>query len=281
MSGLDTATGANLKDDELRQLLLHIQKNHNYDFTRYAIPSLKRRIERILTIYEINTVQEIIRRLGEDSFFFSRFLTEVTVGVTEMFRDPQVWELMRDEVLPFLSRLPEIKIWHAGCSTGEEVFSMAIMLKEAGLLHKTQLMATDINLNSLEVARQGVYSHRKIELYERNYLAYQGKESFLDYFKTVNENFGVIDELKERVTFVHHNLVSGEAPGSFNLIVCRNVLIYFDQELQDVVLQKFMDSLSKGGYLVLGNYESLIWCSGVDKFDIVSKYFNVMQKVTG
>jgi chemotaxis protein methyltransferase CheR len=192
-----------------------------------------------------------------DGNYFNRMVEEITVNVTEMFRDPLFYKVMRDEILPIVGTKPFIRIWHAGCSTGEEVYSMAILLREANLLHKTLLYATDINPAVLESAKNGVFPLRMMKEYSENYRTSGGKKDFSMYY-TANYGHAKFDEtLSQRMVFSQHNLVSDRSFNEFDLILCRNVLIYFDKELQDRALLLFDESLARLGFLALGTKESI------------------------
>ncbi len=196
---------------------------------------------------------------------------EITVNVTEMFRDPQLYKVLREEILPALRTKPFIRIWHAGCSTGEEVYSMAIMLSEENLLSKSLIYATDINQTVLEAAKNGVFPLRLMKEYAENYRNSGGKKDFSEYY-TANYGLAKFDKiLSEKMIFSQHNLVSDRSFNEFDLILCRNVMIYFDKDLQERALQLFDDSLAKLGYLVLGTKETI-------KFTSVNKKYEPFKK---
>lgn len=230
---------------------------YGYDFTQYARTSLKRRINRLAELDKFSRFSDFRDRLRSDPAYMRRFVQELTVNVTEMFRDPTFFRTLRTEVLPVLAAKPFIRIWHAGCSTGEEVFSMAILLHEAGLLHKTLLYATDLNPEVLEAARKGIFSLASMKQYSENYQLSGGIGDFSEYY-TAQYGFAKFSEmLSERMVLSVHNLVSDRSFNEFDLIMCRNVLIYFDKQLQQRVLTLFDDSLGRLGYLALGAKETL------------------------
>jgi chemotaxis protein methyltransferase CheR len=193
----------------------------------------------------------------------------MSVTVTDMFRDPDFFSQLRDKLFPVLRTYPFIKIWHAGCATGEEVYSLAIFLKEAGLYDRSQIYATDYNNHSLAVAQEGIYPLKRIPQYQENYSRAGGVSSFSDYYHACYGAAKMNEELKSNVIFANHNLVSDGVFGEMQLVVCRNVLIYFDQKLQDSVLGLLGDSLCRHGFLCLGSKESL-------RFSAVQKRFGAL-----
>jgi chemotaxis protein methyltransferase CheR len=189
--------------------------------------------------------------------YLKRFVEEITVNVTEMFRDPTFYSVLRNKVIPELAVKPFIRIWHAGCSTGEEVYSMAILLCEAGLLHKSLLYATDINPGVVERASSGIFALSHMRGYSENYIASGGRRDFSDYYTAQYDKVIFRDDLREKMIYATHNLVSDSSFNEFQLILCRNVLIYFDKELQARVLDLFDKSLEPHGFLALGSKETL------------------------
>lgn len=234
---------------------------YGYDFTGYSQASFKRRLERIYMLNNFSGFTEFRSRLLHDPSYFEFAVTEISVNVTEMFRDPSFYRTLREKIVPVLATYPLIRIWHAGCSTGEEVYSMAIILQEAGLLHKSLLYATDINPHVVDKARKGIFQNANMQLYSRNYHAAGCEGEFSSYY-SANYNFVKFDEkLSSRMIFSTHNLVSDHSFNSFQLILCRNVLIYFEKELQSRVLNLFDKSLDRLGFLALGSKESLRFSS--------------------
>lgn len=265
---------------DLRKITEIVKEKYNYDFTNYAMSSFRRRILRILELYKFSSPDILIRRLQDDPAFFNEFISEITVNVTEMFRDPSFWRVLRDQIIPsILLNHNTISIWHAGCSSGEEVFSMAILLKEMGILNKAKIIATDIDKVILERAKQGHYSIKNMELNEKNYIRFEGQKNFTDYFKEVNGKAVMDKSLVENVSFREHDLVQGIVFNKFDLILCRNVMIYFNQSLQNEVLKKLHESLFKYGYLIIGSKESLIWCEISNKFIVVNNEEKIYKKI--
>lgn len=257
--------------DELIEILLSdVLEVYGYDFTGYSRASLKRRILRLYEMDKFVSFAEYRYKIRTEPGYFKRFLEEITINVTEMFRDPAFYKTLRNEILPRLGTYPFIRIWVAGCSTGEEAYSVAIFLKELNLLHKSLIYATDINSEVLATAGQAMIPLNKIKLYTENYIAAGGSEHFIDYY-TANYSLGKLkDELKSKIIFSTHNLVTDNSFNEFQLILCRNVLIYFDRPLQNKVFELFNNSLEKFGYLALGTKETL-------EFSIVAKNFERLK----
>lgn len=265
---------------DLRRITELVKEQYRYDFTNYAMSSFRRRILRIMELYKFGSADLLIKRLKDDKSFFDEFIAEITVNVTEMFRDPPFWRELRENVIPnILLNHNTISIWHAGCSSGEEVFSMAILLKELGILDKAKIIATDIDKVILEKAKKGHYSMKNMELNEKNYIRFEGKNNFKDYFKEENGKAVMDKSLIQNVSFREHDLVQGVVFNKFDLILCRNVMIYFNQNLQNEVLKKHHESLFKYGYLVIGSKESLIWCEIANKFIVVNNEEKIYKKI--
>lgn len=268
-----------VKDEELDLLLDELFRSYGYDFTNYARASLKRRVSRLMIIDRFPSFAELLYRIRQDPAYLTRMVEELTVNVTEMFRDPQVFKTIREEVLPILATHPFIRIWHAGCATGEEVYSMAILLDEANLLHKSLLYATDLNPTAIENIRKGVFPISEMKQYSENYILSGGKHDFSKYY-TAKYNWAKFDDrLKAKMIVATHNLVSDRSFNEFVLIFCRNVLIYFDKQLQDNVLTLFDDSLEKLGFLVLGSKENLRFSPIARKFKQLENRERIWRKV--
>ncbi len=250
-------------------------KKYRLDLSSYATASLDRRLERFLSLYEFNSAEALTERLLGDASFFDHFVKEITVNTTEMFRDPACWQALRNTVLPVLNELPTIRIWHAGCSSGEEVYSMAIMLREEGLYEKARLVATDLNKEVIATAAAGCYSLKSMPLNADNYLKAGGKASLADYYKTEGHQAVMDPTLLSHVRFLKHDLSTGAAFSKFDLILCRNVIIYFNKELQEKVFSLFSQSLFKRGVLVIGKKETLNYFSGYRAF----AEFNATEKI--
>lgn len=246
-----------IEDEDIELLLTDLFELHGYDFTSYSRASLKRRINRLYSLDKFPSFAELRYRVRTDTSYLKRFVEEITVNVTEMFRDPAFYLSLRNDILPILGTKPFIRIWHAGCSTGEEVYSMAILLKEAGLLKKSLLYATDLNPTVLEKVRRGIFPMNQMKQYSESYIASGGEMDFSDYYTANYGQAKFNGELSEKIIISTHNLVSDSSFNEFDLILCRNVLIYFDKDLQDRVLRLFDSSLGSLGYLALGSKETL------------------------
>lgn len=260
-----------IKDEEVQVLLTDLLDLYGYDFTEYSKASLKRRIQRLSTLDKFPSFAELRYRIKTDEGYLKRFVEEITVNVTEMFRDPSFYEVLRKEVLPVLATYPLIRIWHAGCSTGEEVYSMAILLKEANLLQKSLLYATDINPDVLETAKKGVFPLVQMKQYSENYILSGGKQDFSSYYSSRYDRAKFDSALSRKMIFATHNLVSDRSFNEFQLILCRNVMIYFDKELQDRVLQLFHQSLEPLGFLGLGSKETLRFSGIAPRYKQIGK----------
>jgi chemotaxis protein methyltransferase CheR len=265
---------------DIRNLTETIKRQYGYDFTNYAMSSFKRRIQRILELYKFSNVGVLTRKIAEDGAFFEEFLSEITVNVTEMFRDPSFWRELRDKIIPnILLNHKRVTIWHAGCSSGEEVYSMAILLKEMGILDSSRIIATDIDDEILHKAQSGVYNEKSMELNEKNYIRFRGQYNFSDYYQAKNGQVHMDKSLVKDVSFRKHDLVGGIVFNKFDLLLCRNVMIYFNQSLQNDVLKKLHESIFKYGYLAIGSKESLIWCEIANRFIVVNNEEKIYKKI--
>ncbi len=252
---------------EIQLLLQAAYLKYGYDFRRYAGALVRRRLLRRLSLSGLKSISEMQNRLLHDRSFFEALLSDLSINVTEMFRDPSFYRALRDKVIPALKGHPFIKIWHAGCSTGEEVYSMAILLKEEGMLEKTQIYGTDFSHQVIQKAKEGIYPIDRMKEYGSNYRESGGSGSLSDYY-TARYDYAVMDRsLKTNVILADHNLVTDGVFGEINLILCRNVLIYFNRDLQDRVFGLFRDSLCAGGFLCLGPKESVRFSKCADDFE--------------
>ncbi len=264
---------------ETELLLEAIFQRYGYDFRHYAPASLARRIQIQLRRQKAQHISQLIPVLLHDSKAFDHFLLDMSITVTDMFRNPLFFKELRETIIPRLKTWPYVKIWCAGCATGEEVYSLAILLQEEGFYDRCQIYATDYNKRSLVIAKDGIYPLNKIKNYTANYNNSGPKASFADYYHAKYDSAKMNDNLKKNIVFSPHNLASDSAFGEMNLILCRNVLIYFDKQLQNRVLELFEESLCAGGFLCLGAKESLQFSSMVDKFAPVSQKGNIFRKI--
>lgn len=260
-----------LKEVEVDALLNDVFIHHGYDFTQYNRCSIHRRLNRICLIDKFTTFTDLRNKVLNDAFYFKRFIAQITVNVTTMFRDPSFFKALREEVLPKLGTFPLIRIWVAGCSTGEEVYALAILLKEAKLYDKSLIYATDINPSVLKLASQGVYHINQMKLFVENYRLSGGIQDFSSYYKAGYNSVSFNADLKKKIVFATHNLVSDRSFNSFQLIVCRNVLIYFNKSLQNAVFKLFDESMDSQGYLALGDKETIRFSNLESAYSLVSK----------
>lgn len=263
---------------EIRLLLEAIFLKYGYDFRNYSAAHMKRRILRRMKALGLATVSQLQEKILREQKIFKLILTDFSINVTEMFRDPSFYRAFRQEIVPMLKTYPFIKIWHAGCSTGEEVYSMAILLKEEGLYDRTQIYATDFNEIVLQKAKNGIYDIADIKEYTGNYQKSGGRASFGDYYMAKYDSVILDESLKKRMIFADHNLVTDGVFGEMHVVICRNVLIYFNKDLQNSVLNLFYDSLNNGCFLCLGSKENLRFSSCEDKFDPVVESEKIFQR---
>lgn len=268
-----------MQEFEINQLLEAINFRYGYDFRDYSRASLERRVLHRVQQSDLGSVSEMVPKVMHDIEFFELFLRDMSVTVTEMFRDPKVFKRLRQEVFTQLKTYSRVNIWHAGCATGEEVYSMAIMLKEEGLLERSRIYATDYNNHSLDIAEKGIYPADKMKTYTENYLAAGGKASFADYYQAKFGSVKMAESLKNHITFANHNLMKDQPFAEMQLIVCRNVLIYFNPRLQDRVLNLFKDSLISRGFLLLGDKESIDYSHVNSSFETVSKKEKIFRRL--
>jgi chemotaxis protein methyltransferase CheR len=252
---------------------------YGYDFTNYSKASLKRRVVRLMSQDRFLSFAEFRFKIRDDTTYFTRFVEQITVNVTEMFRDVNFYKALREEILPVLATWPMIRIWHAGCSTGEEVYSMAILLHEANLLSKSLIYATDINPAVLEKVRAGIFPLSQMKQYSENYIFSGGKKDFSSYYSAQYNSAKFDDMLGKKIVLATHNLVSDGSFNEFQLILCRNVMIYFDKPLQDRALHLFYDSLEVLGYLALGSKETLKFTPMAEKFRQLESKEKIWRKM--
>lgn len=267
-----------IEEIEIVLLLEAIYARYGHDFRHYARASLRRRIGNVVSRTGVASVSELIPRLLREPAFFEDILAELSITVTEMFRDPGYFRSLRDNVIPYLKTYPYVKIWHAGCATGEEAYSMAITLEEAGFYDRVTLFATDFNHHALDLARQGIYPLDKMREYTANYLASGGDRVFSDYYHADYGAAILEKSLRRNITFANHNLVTDGVFSEMHFISCRNVLIYFDRELQNRALGLLCDSLVHGGILALGSKESLRFSAVADRFQVVDRQWKIYRK---
>jgi chemotaxis protein methyltransferase CheR len=269
-----------IEDIEITLLLESIFQRYGYDFRSYAKGSIKRRVHNLLQKTEYHEISDLIPRLLYDETFFGSVLSHFSIPVTEMFRDPNFFKQLRQQIFPLLRHYPFLKIWHAGCATGEEVYSMAILLTELGLYERTTIFATDFNDEVLHRAKTATYSLKSLPTFSKNYELSGGTLDFSHYYHIENDTMVLSTTLQENITFANHNLVTDGVFGEMHIVLCRNVLIYFDKNLQNHVLMLLANSLIDLGFLCLGNKESLIFSSIVKQFKELDVKERIYQKTT-
>ena len=269
-----------LTDEQLEiQLFLEaIYRKYGYDFRQYSLAHTRRRLEYRRAIEGMKNYSEMQHRVIYDSRFFEQLLLDLSINVTEMFRDPWFYKRVREIVIPHLKTYPFVKVWHAGCSAGQEVYSMGVVLEEEGMKDRAQIYATDFNEAILEKAKQGINPMDLVRQYTASYQAAGGKASFSDYYIADYDHVIIQSALKDKMLFTPHNLATDGVFGEMHVIFCRNVLIYFNRELQNRVFQLFYDSLVPGGFLCLGSKESLRFADVADKFELVSEREKIYRK---
>ncbi|GAB2586750.1 CheR family methyltransferase [Dyella jejuensis] len=255
-----------LENIEVELFVQALQRRHGYDFSQYAPASLKRRVQQLAEQLECKTVSGLIERVMHEPLLLPSVLEGLTVPASDMFRDPPMFRALLEKVFPLLACYPQINIWLAGCAHGQEVYSLAILLEEAELYERSKIFATDLSEYALQQAREGIYSTREAQQWSRNYHASGGSRSLADYYSARYKLLKIDQRLQRHVTFAAHNLAADGVFCEAHLILCRNVLIYFSNPLQDRALSLFRDSLVRGGFLCLGLRESLDYASSAEDF---------------
>ncbi len=275
---METKDSVEIAEIEIDLLLEAIYRRYGYDFRNYSRVSLERRLLQFLNDAEYKTYSEVTGRLLRDSLFFHKLAAYFSISVTALFRDPFFYKAVQEKVVPLLRTWAHFKIWHAGCATGEEAYSMAILLNDEKLLGRAMLYATDISQPALDTAKAGVYPLDTVKQGSINYLNADGTSSLSKYYHAKYGAALLDSSLKKKITFSQHNLVIDKSFGEMQMIVCRNVLIYFNQDLQNQVLELFWDSLEYGGFLCLGDKESLMFSSVADKFIAIDEKARIYKK---
>jgi len=268
----------NISELEISLLLEAIYQKYGYDFRQYSKAHVLRRIRNRMAMSGLEDVSQIQSKVLKDETFAHELLQDLSITVTEMFRDKDFYKSLRENVIPILKTYPFIKIWHAGCATGEEAYSMAIILQEEGLYDRAMIYATDFNQQALNKAKDGIFSNASIKEYTVNYQLSGGKESFSSYYTSNYDNIIMNQSLKKNIVWANHNLVTDSVFAEVNLILCRNVLIYFDVDLQNKVQKLFYDSLINGGILCLGSKESLRFTDFFEKYTELDKKQRIFKK---
>ena len=265
---------------ELQLLLEGVYRQYGFDFREYAPASLKRRVWRRVLAEQAGTIAGLLERVLHDADVMERLLLDLSINVTSMFRDPTFYLAFREQVVPLFKTYPFTRIWVAGCSTGEEVYSLSILLHEEGIYDRTRIYATDINEAVLERAREGVFPLEKMQEYTENYIRAGGTRSFSEYYLAKYEGALFDRSLTDNVVWAPHNLVQDRSFNTFNAILCRNVMIYFDRALQTRVHELFYDSLEHLGILALGHKESIRFTgieSAYEELDVHEKLYRKVR----
>lgn len=253
----DISQRVEITDEELDSLTVAIKTRFGIDFTAYEKKSLKRGFARLIARNDLGSLVGLWSKILKDKEFLIKYIDDLLVNLTELFRNPEIWLKIKDDILEKVKSKPIVNIWHAGCSTGEEIYTMAIVIKEQGLLMKTRALATDLSTTALENAKLGVYNKMLWKKYAASYLSYYPKGNPDNHFLVNDNEIVVNNDLKRHITFLRHNLVQEPMNKKFNIIFCRNVMIYFDETLKMKVLKMFYDSLEDDGFFIIGYYDML------------------------
>jgi chemotaxis protein methyltransferase CheR len=263
---------------EISLLLEGVYRQYGFDFRQYAKASLRRRLWRRVYAEGLCTISGLQERVLHDPAAMERLLLDLSINVTSMFRDPGFFASFRARVVPLLRTYPFIRVWNAGCSTGEETYSLAILLREVGLYDRTRIYATDINEAVLQSAAEGIYPLAKMQEYTENYLAAGGTRSFSDYYRAAYERAQFDRSLTKNIVFAQHNLVSDRSFNEFHVVVCRNVMIYFDRALQERVHDLFLDSLTPFGVLALGRKETIVHTRHGEDYEVLDDLERIYRR---
>ena len=265
-------------ESEISLLLETVYQKYHYDFRQYSEAHIRRRVMNRMVMSGLENVSQLQAKVLSDEAFASKLLQDLSITVTEMFRDPDFYRSLRENVIPILKTYPFIKIWHAGCATGEEAYSMAIIMQEEGLYDRTTIYATDFNQQALNQAKEGIFPNKMIKEYTANYQLSGGKESFSGYYTSDYDNVIMNKSLKKNIVWANHNLVTDSVFAEVHLILCRNVLIYFERDLQNKVQKLFYNSLINGGILCLGSKEGLRFTELYDAYTELDKKQRIFKK---
>jgi len=270
-----------LEDVEIELLLEGVFRHYGYDFRDYAASSIRRRLRHLLMVEGLPSISDLTEKVLHDPAWLDRLLATFSINVSAMFRDPSFYRVFRERLVPILRTYPFVRIWHAGCSTGEEVYSTAILLHEAGLYDRCRIYATDINETVLRKARDGIFPLTAMKAYTANYIQAGGTGAFSEYYTAHYDSAIFRPWLKRNLVFAQHNLAMDTSFNELHLIVCRNVMIYFNRALQSRVLDLFSASLVRLGFLCLGNKESLKGTRGEAAYEVVDADERIYRKVRG
>ena len=269
-----------LEQIELDLFVQALMRRYGHDFSQYAPASLTRRVRQLVRTQHCDSISALTARLLHEPDFVARVIQGLSVPVSEMFRDPSVFKALRERVLPMLASYPQITIWQAGCAHGQEVYSLAILLEEAGLYERSHIFATDFNPDALLRAQEGIYPAKDAQQWSRNYLEAGGTQSLASYYSARYDFIKMDQRLRRHITFANHNLVADKMFCEAHLVLCRNVLIYFSNPLQNRTLALFRDSLVRGGHLCLGLRETLDFASVAANFTAVDASLRLYQRTS-
>jgi chemotaxis protein methyltransferase CheR len=267
-----------ISEEEMNSLTQSILTRYGIDFTCYEPKSLRRRIMRVLGVFNLSSIHELWIRFLHDQNFIHLFMNEISVGMTSMFRDPILWRNLKKRITTEYSVRNSISCWHAGCSTGEEVYSFGILLQEISMREKTKGLATDINQNAIEEAKRGIYHKIKMIENEANYKKLNSLVNFSTYYSADSKYATMQPELIRHVRFDYHNLITDTFPKGMDIIFCRNVMIYFDGAAKTRLLQKFYDALNPGGYLIIGFFDTVNYFIDNKKFCLVDDEAKIFKR---
>ena len=267
-----------ISDEELKSLTDAIHQRHGIDFSCYEPKSLKRRVVRALHIFKLNAVHELWIRILKDRSFIYPFMDEISVGLTSMFRDPVLWKKMRHLLQGDWCGKNNLSLWHAGCSTGEEVYTMGILLRESGYTKPVSALATDISHQAMETAKKGEYHKMKFEEYNQNYVQFNPAGTIRKYYTEKDSSVQMNLDLISHVTFAYHNLITDAFNRKFDVIFCRNVMIYFDNAAKLRLFDKFHEALNPGGLFIIGFYDAVLPMVDPSKFRILDMDAKIFQK---
>jgi chemotaxis protein methyltransferase CheR len=278
-NGIEAESCDELEKIEIDLLLEGLYRYYGFDFRNYIPSSISRRIWHCIRAERLKSVSGLLERVLHDPLMMERLLLDFSIHISEMFRDPPFFDSFRKKVIPLLKELPFVRIWHAGCSTGEEVYSMALMLHEEGLYQKTKIYATDMNEVLLKKAKDGAYPLDKVQGYMDNYHMAGGVKAFAEYFEVCRDKAVFQPFLAENVVFAQHNLAIDHSFNEFHVIICRNVMIYFDRVLQNRVHRLFYDSLCPSGILGLGSKEDIAFTEHSHCYEALDPEQKIYRKV--
>ncbi|MFS0862439.1 CheR family methyltransferase [Fredinandcohnia sp. 179-A 10B2 NHS] len=278
LDNIDRQDTRDIEKIEIELLLHGLYAWCGYDFRNYAYNSIRRRVLHRVNVENLPTITSLLDKVLHDSACLQRLIGDFSINVTEMFRDPIFFREFRNKIVPILRTYPSIRIWHAGCATGEEVYSMAILLQEEGLYERTKIYATDINPVALKNAKSGVFPLERMKKYTSNYIQAGGKTAFSDYYQVTNTGVKFDSYLNKNIVFAQHNLVTDQSFNEFHVIICRNVLIYFNKHLQQRVHELFYDSLASLGILGLGDKETIQFMPKENSYEVINDKVKLYKK---